>query len=211
MGIEQFQNLVTSIDQLTTVIGTPSDLVIRKQLFELDDHMKSFLATSPFALLGTVGRNGRCDVSPRGDVPFVAKVLDSKTLIIAERYGNRRVDSLRNIVETGRVGLLFLTPGLGETLRINGRACVFQDAEVLAPMTMQGKQPVAGIGVEVEECYFQCAKAIIRSKLWENPGEDSGLKPLDFAEILIHQTKIEGQSVESLREQIAESYRDRLY
>lgn len=211
MGIEHFQNHITSIDQLTTVIGTPSDLVIRKQLSELDDHMKLFLVTSPFALLGTVGRDGRCDVSPRGDVPFVAKVLDSKTLFIAERFGNRRVDSLRNIVETGRVGLLFLTPGQGEMLRINGRACVFQDSEILASMTMQGKQPVAGIGVEVEECYFQCAKAIIRSKLWENPGEDSGLKPLDFAGILIDQTKIEGQSVESLREQIAESYRDRLY
>jgi len=211
VGIEHFQNHITSIDQLTTVIGTPSDLVIRKQLSELDDHMKLFLVTSPFALLGTVGRDGRCDVSPRGDVPFVAKVLDSKTLFIAERFGNRRVDSLRNIVETGRVGLLFLTPGQGEMLRINGRACVFQDSEILASMTMQGKQPVAGIGVEVEECYFQCAKAIIRSKLWENPGEDSGLKPLDFAGILIDQTKIEGQSVESLREQIAESYRDRLY
>jgi PPOX class probable FMN-dependent enzyme len=211
VGIEHFQNLVTSVEQLTTVIGTPSDLVIRKQLSELDDHMKSFLATSPFALLGTVGRDGRCDVSPRGDMPFVAKVLDSRTLIIAERFGNRRVDSLRNIVETGRAGLLFLTPGLGETLRINGRACVFQDVEILKSMTMQGKQPVAGIGVEVEECYFQCAKAVIRSKLWESTGQDASLKPLDFAEILIDQTKIEGQSVEALREQIAASYRDRLY
>ena len=211
MGIERFQKRITSIDQLTSVIGTPSELVIRKQLPELDEHMISFVVNSPFVLVGTVGSDGRCDVSPRGDVPLVAKVLDSKTLMIAERWGNRRVDSLRNIVETGRVGLLFLIPGSGETLRVNGRACVFLDADLLASMSMQGKQPVAGIGVEVEECYFQCAKAIIRSKLWQDPDEQSRLKPIDFAGILIDQTKIEGQTVEALRQQIAESYRDRLY
>ena len=211
MRIQRFQKLVTSADELAALIGSPTELVIKKQLSELDDHMKSFITESPFLLLGTVCSDGRCDVSPRGDTPSAAKVLDSRTLIIAERRGNRRVDSLRNIIETGRAGLLFMIPGLGETLRINGRACVIRDEEVLASMSVQGKQPVVGIGVEVEECYFQCAKALIRSKLWENPVERPDSTSRHFAEILVDQTKIEGQTVESLKQQIEESYKDHLY
>lgn len=163
MSINRFECLVTSTDELASLIGTPSELVIKKQLSELDAHMRTFIAESPFLLLGTVDDQGRCDVSPRGDVPCVAKVLDSKTVVIAERPGNRRADSLQNIMETGRVGLLFMIPGQGETLRVNGRACVFRDDEVLAVMSINGRQPVVGIGVEVEECYLQCAKALIRS------------------------------------------------
>ena len=207
----RFQNLVSSADEVAALIGSPSELVIRKQLSELDDHMKSFLSESPIALLGTVGRNGNCDVSPRGDMPAVAKVLDTKTLVIAERPGNRRADSLQNIIETGRVGLLFMRPGLGETLRVNGRACVFRDEDVLAELSVRGKPPLLGIGVEVDECYFQCAKALIRSRLWERCAEDADVKSLDFAGILVDQTGIENQTVESLKEQIEESYRERLY
>ena len=137
--------------------------------------------------------------------------MDSRTLALPERPGNRRADSLRNIIETGRVGLLFLVPGVGETLRINGRACVMRDEEVLASMSINGKTPVVGIGVSVEECYFQCAKALIRSKLWQYAGEDAGRAEFDFAEVLVKETGMEGQSVEALREQIEASYRDRLF
>ena len=189
MSIERFERLVTSADELATLVGSPSELVIKKQLSGLDDHMRSFIAKSPFLLLGTVGSDGRCDVSPRGDTPSVAKVLDARTLVLAERRGNRRVDSLRNIIETGRAGLLFMIPGLGETLRINGRACVIRDEEVLASMSVQGKQPVVGIGVEVEECYFQCAKALIRSQLWENSAERPDSTSPHFAEILVGEKK----------------------
>ena len=134
MSIERFQRIVTSADELTELLGSPSESGVKKQLSELDDHMKTFIATSPFLLLGTVGSDGRCDVSPRGDLPAVGKVLDSRTLAIPEWKGNRRVDSLRNIIQTGRVGLLFMTPGLGETLRVNGRACVIRDDDVMASM-----------------------------------------------------------------------------
>lgn len=211
MNIEVFRKVVTSTDELATLIGSPSELVIKKQLAEIDDHMRSFISESPFLLLGTVGRDGTCDVSPRGDMPSVAKVLDSRTLVIAERLGNRRADSLRNIIETGQLGLLFVIPGFGESLRINGRACVIRDNDVLASMSVQGKQPIVGIGVRVKECYFQCAKALIRSKLWDSPAERRDPSVSSFAEILVDQTKIEGQTVDSLRKQIEESYTERLY
>jgi len=211
VSIERFQRIVTSADELTELLGSPSESGRKKQLSELDGHMKAFIATSPFLLLGTVGSDGRCDVSPRGDLPNVGKVLDSRTLAIPDWQGNRRVDSLRNIIQTGRIDLLFMTPGLGETLRINGRACVIRDAAVLAPMSKHGKQPPVGIGVEVEECFFQCAKALIRSKLWEWTAEQSDPPSFDFAEILVDQTRIEGLEVEPLREQIEESYKNRLY
>jgi len=211
MSFDRFQKVVRSTDELTKLVGSPSELVIKKQLQELDDHMKSFISNSPFLLLGTVGSEGRCDVSPRGDMPAVAKVLDSRTLAIPEWKGNRRVDSLGNIIQTGRVGLLFQTPGLGETLRVNGRACVFCEDEILGSMSKQGVQPMIGIGVEVEECFFQCAKALIRSKLWEWSSENLKIPAFDFAEVLADQTNIEDQEVESLRQQIEESYKDRLY
>jgi PPOX class probable FMN-dependent enzyme len=211
VSIERFKRIVTSPDELTELLGSPSESGVKKQLSELDDHMRTFIATSPFLLLGTVGSDGRCDVSPRGDMPAVGKVLDSHALVIPEWKGNRRVDSLRNIIQTGRVGLLFMTPGLGETLRVNGRACVIRDDDVLASMSKQGKQPLVGIGVEVEECFFQCAKALIRSRLWEWSAENAEPPPFDFAEILVDQTKIGGLEVEPLREQIEESYKDRLY
>src|SRR5919112_5774872 len=181
--MHHFQKTVTSPEELAGLIGVPSELVVKKQLSELDAHMKSFIAESPFLLLGTVGRDGSCDVSPRGDAPGLATVLDARTLLIPERRGNRRADSLRNIIETGRAALLFLIPGVGETLRVNGRACVIRDDEVLAPLAVEGKPPLVAIAVEVQECFLQCAKAVIRSKLWEgHPGGiKSSLPP--FAEI----------------------------
>lgn len=210
MDIDRFQKIVTSADELTELVGSPSESTVKKELTELDNHMEAFIAVSPFLLLGTVADDGRCDVSPRGDMPTVAHVLDSRTLAIPEWKGNRRADSLKNIIQTGRVGLLFLTPGLGETLRVNGRACVIRDDDVLHSMSKQGKLPQIGIGVEVEECFFQCAKALIRSKLWESAGQ-SDPPPFDFAKVLVEQTKIEGLEIEPLRQQIEESYKDRLY
>lgn len=188
-----------------------NEWVVKKQLSELDGHMQTFIAKSPFLLLGTFGSNGACDVSPRGDAYGLATVLDSRTLVIPDRRGNRRVDSLRNVLETGRVGLLFLIPGMGETLRVNGRACLIQDDDILASMAIKGVPPQVGIAVEVEECFLQCAKAIIRSRLWDNSVGDRGPTLPCFAEILIDQTKIVGETVESLNRQIEDSYKNKLY
>ena len=211
MSLDRFQNLVTSADEITQLLGSPSEIVIKKQLAKLDQYMKSFIAESPFVMLGTVGRDGQCDVSPRGDIPPIARVLDSRTLVIADRRGNRRADSLRNIIETGRVGLLFLVPGMDETLRVNGRACVIRDEDILSSMAVRGRQPVVGIGVEVDECHFQCAKALIRSRLWESHARHPDATARHFAEVLIDQTGMECESAESLAEWIEESYKERLY
>ena len=211
MNTERFRNVVTCTEELTALIGTPSELVIKKQLSALDAHMKAFIAESPFLLLGTVGKEGHCDVSPRGDAPGIATVLDSKTLLIPDRRGNRRADSLRNILETGQIALLFMIPGMGETLRVNGKACVIRDEEMLASLAVDGKKPVVGIAIEVEECFLQCAKALLRSKLWETSIEAHKSSLPCFAEILIDQTKIEGQTVEELDKLIEESYANNLY
>lgn len=206
----KFENLVTSTADLAGLIGVPSEVAVKKQLAALDQHMTQFIAESPFLLIGTVGLDGSCDVSPRGDVPgALTRVLDPKTLVIPERTGNRRADSLRNIIETGRIGLLFLVPGLGETLRVNGRACVLQDKALLASLAAQGKTPLVAIGIEVEECFLQCAKALIRSQLWMGVANKSSLP--SFAQILMDQTHVAGQTVESLHQAIEESYAKRLY
>jgi hypothetical protein len=124
------------------------------------------VALSPFVLVGTSDAGGTCDVSPRGDAPGFVLVLDEETLAIPERPGNRRIDSLLNILETGVVGLLFLVPGFEETLRINGRASVVRNACILKRTEAQGKPPAVAIGLELEECFPHCAKAFKRSGLW---------------------------------------------
>ncbi|MGE3804928.1 MAG: MSMEG_1061 family FMN-dependent PPOX-type flavoprotein [Gemmataceae bacterium] len=206
-----FQQTISNIAELEALVGLPSELVIKKQLPALDEHMQEFVARAPLLFLGTVGKNGLCDVSPRGDLPAAARVLDAGRLVIAERPGNRRADSLRNIIETGRAGLLFLVPGIGETLRVNGRACIVRDEEVLAPMAIKGKQPVLGIGIDVEECYFQCAKALIRSKLWDNANNEACGPHFDLAQVLVDQTQMEGLEVESLKQLIDTAYKESLY
>jgi PPOX class probable FMN-dependent enzyme len=211
MGIPPFNDVVMSAEELARVIGVPSELVLKKQLPALDAHMRRFIAESPFLLLGTVGRDGSCDVSPRGDAPGLVTVLDDRTLLIPERRGNRRADSLRNIIETRRAGLLFLIPGVGETLRVNGRACVIRDEDVLAPLSVEGKRPLVGIVVEVEECFLQCAKAVIRSRLWDARATGRASSLPGLAEMLNDQAKIEGQTVESLSRQIEDSYKNHLY
>jgi hypothetical protein len=211
MSSERFQRRVASVEELTELLGAPSTLAVKKQRLELDKHMQAFIDESPFLLLGTVGRQGACDVSPRGDAPGFVRILDSRTLIIPERRGNRRVDSLRNIVETSRVGLLFLIPGLGETLRINGSACVIRDEEILAPLAVQGQTPLVGVAVSVEECFLQCAKAVLRSKLWEGLANRPQRTRPSFGEILLDQTQIAGETAESLDQLICDSYTNHLY
>lgn len=164
---QAFTDAVETEAELRGLVGEPSELAVRKQLDHIDYHCRSFLALSPFVLVGTFDSDGTCDVSPRGDMPGFVLVLDEKTLAIPERPGNRRLDSLLNILETGSVGLLFLVPGFEETLRINGRASVVRDADVLERPAAQGKRPALAIGVEVEACFLHCAKAFKRSELWD--------------------------------------------
>jgi uncharacterized protein len=152
---------------LRALLGEPSDLVRRKVTDRLNDLTRQFIDLAPFALLATSAPDGTCDVSPRGDPPGFVRVLDERTLLLPERPGNRLADSLRNLVRNPHVGLLFVIPGVGDTLRVNGRATLVTDDELLAPCTVEGKTPKLGILVDVEEVFTHCSKAFLRAQLWD--------------------------------------------
>jgi PPOX class probable FMN-dependent enzyme len=158
---------VDSEAALREVLGTPSDLVVAKVTDRVNQLMRRFIDLSPFVLLATSALDGSCDVSPRGDPSGFVQVLDDRTLLLPERPGNKLADSIRNILENPHAGLLFLVPGVGETLRVNGRARVVDDAELLAPLAVEGKVPALGLLVEVDEVFTHCPKALIRSSLWD--------------------------------------------
>ncbi|MDQ3525790.1 MAG: pyridoxamine 5'-phosphate oxidase family protein, partial [Chloroflexota bacterium] len=128
---------------------------------------RAFIAKAPFLLLSTSGASGRCDVSPRGDGPGFVLAPDERTLVIPDRPGNRRLDSFQNIIENPHAGLIFMVPNVDETLRVNGRAWLSDDPDLLARMPMGGKNPSLGIVIEVEEIYFHCARAFKRARVWE--------------------------------------------
>ena len=137
------------------------DKVIR----HVDPHARAFLARCPFAVVATFGEDG-ADCSPRGDAPGFLRVLDETTLLIPDRPGNRRADTMSNVLARSRVGLLAMIPGMNETLRINGSAWIIDDPALLADSSVRGKAPTFGIWLHVEELYFHCAKALVRSELW---------------------------------------------
>ena len=169
MTVIEQQHAVTSVERLREIISQPKpdSAVIRKQLDTLDAHCRTFIAKAPFLLLSTAGASGRCDVSPRGDGPGFVLVLDDKTLVIPDRPGNRRLDSFQNILENPHAGLIFMVPNVDETLRVNGRAWLSDDPDLLAQMAMGGKTPSLGIVIETQEIYFHCARAFKRARLWE--------------------------------------------
>jgi hypothetical protein len=147
--------------------GEPAERSVRKQTDRIDEHARRFLAESSFCVLATSGADGRCDATPRGDETGFALVLDERTLALPERPGNKRLDSLLNLLENPHAGLLFLVPGVTHTLRVNGTARIVADADFFDRMTVYGKPPVLAIVVTVEEAYFHCSKAFVRSRLWQ--------------------------------------------
>src|ERR1700681_4133973 len=168
--------VVATIEQLEAIYGFPNDASTVKVADRVTPAYRELMDKSPFAALATSGPEG-LDCSPRGDLPGFVRVHDDKTLMMPDRRGNNRVDSLRNIVRDPRVALLFLIPGSGSTLRVNGRAQISADPDLLATVTIDGKAPRTVIVMAVEEIYFQCARAIVRSDLW-NP--DRRVDPTDL-------------------------------
>jgi PPOX class probable FMN-dependent enzyme len=152
--------------QLRDAVGEPSDLVIRKQLDRLEEHTCRFIAAAPMVILATAGADGSCDASPRGDPAGFVRVLGERRLLLPDRKGNRRVDSMRNIAANPNVGLLFIVPGTSETARVNGAATIVDNPELLAPSAVNGVAPKLGILVEVREVFLHCARAFLRAKLW---------------------------------------------
>lgn len=211
MSLQMFSEPVRTVEELEAIVGLPSPLAIKKQLPQLDEHMRRFIAHSTFVIVGTTSADGRCDASPRGDAAGFVHVVDERTLLIPDRPGNKRVDSFRNILETGRVGLLFLVPGSGETLRVNGRAALVRDAAWRERLAAQGKVPQLAIAVEVEECYLQCAKAIIRSKLWEPAARPDPQHLACAAQMLVDQTQMPEFDVDKLQAILDGAYKNNLY
>jgi len=158
---------IATIEQLEAIYGQTNDASTVKVADHVTPSYRVMIETSPFAALATVGPEG-LDCSPRGDLAGFVRIHDHKTLMMPDRRGNNRIDSLRNIVRDPRVALLFLIPGCGNTLRVNGRAYLSADAELLTSFAMEGKAPRSVIVMTVDEIYFQCARAIVRSDLW-NP------------------------------------------
>ena len=153
---------------LREVIGTPTELVLTKIADRLNALTRQFVERSPFVCVATARPDGGLDVSPRGDPPGFVRILGERTLLLPDRPGNRIADTLTNLLEDPRIALLFLIPGIGDTFRVNGRARIVDDAELLAPCAVDGKVPRLGLLVSIEEAYTQCSKALIRSDLW-NP------------------------------------------
>lgn len=211
MTFDHFAEQISTTNALESIIGTPSGLALNKELTALDDHMRRFIAHSPFVVISTVSADGRCDASPRGDPAGAIYVIDDKTLLIADRPGNRRADSLRNILETGNIGLLFLVPGVGETLRVNGKAAIIRDEKWLTTLEANGKRPALAIAVLVEQCFLQCAKALLRSKLWDL-AERPSIKSLPCAaEMLAHHVQMPEYDERNMQSLLDGSYKNNLY
>jgi uncharacterized protein len=157
---------ITDESRLREIIGSPAEIVVSKIADRLNPLTRQFVERSPFVCVATARPDGGLDVTPRGDPAGFVRILDEGTLLLPERPGNRLADTLTNLLDDPRIALLFLIPGVGDTFRVNGTAVIVDDPELLAPSAVEGKAPSLGILVSIEEAYTQCAKALIRSYLW---------------------------------------------
>ena len=203
-------SIIEDIGEIREIYGEPHERAVRKQLPKLEKHSRAFIALSPFLVMATTDPSGRCDASPKGDAPGFVQVLDDETLLIPDRLGNNRIDTIGNILASPGIGLIFFVPGLRETLRVNGKARITTDRAALEACAVNGKAPRSGFLVTAEEVYFHCGKALIRSDLW-NPAKM--LKHADFPSLgIIINEQIGGSlAPEEAARQTAEGYVTRLY
>lgn len=158
---------ITTVEELHDVLGRPLERAVKKDRASLAPEQIAWLQASPFCLMATSGADGTCDVSPKGDPAGFAHVIDPVTLAVPERPGNRRADGYRNMLENPHIGLLFMVPGRGDTLRINGRATILRDAPYVDELIVNGNRPQLVVEVAIEQIFFHCAKAFLRSSLWK--------------------------------------------
>ncbi len=189
--------------------GPPIERARLKTLRKLDKHCRRFVELSPFVCLGTSGADG-ADVTPRGDAPGFVHILDDVTLALPDWPGNNRLDSLRNIVENPKVGLLFLIPGVDESLRINGEARITTEAAILARWQTNGRRPRSALLIHVHEAFLHCGKALIRSKLWHNDYKVDRSALPSYGQMLKDQIEIE-DTAEEIQSSVAQAYREKLY
>jgi len=182
--------MIQTIGQLRGLYAPAKERAVKKQLSALDVHCQRFIELSPFVVISSVGLDQMLDASPRGGAPGFVKSVDAQTLLIPDSPGNNRLDTLENIIHTGKVGLLFLIPGMDETLRVNGTACLSDDAADLALCTTEVRTPKLVIKVSVAQAYLHCAKAFMRSKLWDTQSHiERSLMP-SMGEMINEQAKM---------------------
>jgi PPOX class probable FMN-dependent enzyme len=200
---------ITTVDQLVGLIGVPLPRVadkVRRSLHELD---REWLAASPFCLVATSDDTGACDVSPKGDPPgHLAYVIDDTTIALAERPGNRRADGYKNILSNPHVGLIFLIPGRGDTLRINGRARLISDAPYFDDMIVKGHRPILALVIEIDEVFHHCSKAFLRSQLWL---PETWTDPVPPRPVIAKAFERPEQTLEQLNTYYGEGYANNLY
>lgn len=197
---------VSTREELRSRYKEPMDAAIRKELRILDAHSRNFIARSPFVLIGTSDGEGNADVTPKGDKPGFVKVLDDTTLAIPDRPGNNRLDTLENLLVNPAIGLLFLIPGMNETLRVNGEARTTFDEGLRNEMAVEGKPPISVTVVKASAIYMHCAKAFLRSNLWAPEHWRPRAEMPTFGQILKDQIALEGTAEDSDR-WLDETYR----
>lgn len=180
--------MIGTEEDLRARFGEVHPLAIAKTRPALDKYSRQFIAMSPFVVVSTADATGKADLSPRGDPPGFVHVVDDRTILIPDRPGNNRLDTMANIVANPQVGCLFFIPGFEDTLRLNGRARITDDAGLLGHCTVNGKPPKVGILITVEEVFIHCAKALKRSKLWEQDYRQDRTKLPSIARIILEQT-----------------------
>ncbi|MEW2588834.1 pyridoxamine 5'-phosphate oxidase family protein [Micromonospora aurantiaca] len=200
---------ITSEAELRELIGTPMPRAAAKDRRTLHERDREWLAASPFCLIATAGADGTCDVSPKGDPPGFALVLDDTTIAIPERPGNRRADGYRNILANPHVGLIFLIPGRTDTLRINGRARLISEAPWFADMEVKGHRPVLAVEVAIEQIFYHCAKAFLRSELWQPETWQPDVLPTRAR--LIKEVEAPAESLADLERHYGPAYLETLY
>ena len=191
---------IDSEADLRALVGEPQAIVVSKIVDRLNHATRRFIELSPFVCLATCDADGHCDVSPRGDPPGFVRILDERTLLLPDRPGNRIADSLRNILQNPRVAVLFILPGLGESFRVNGRATLVRDRQLLAASAIESKVPTLGILIDIEECYTQCPKAFIRSQLWDRRIDRSEIPTSGEVLRAIHGEGFDGDAYDRARD-----------
>ena len=202
--------IVSSQEQLTEILGEPSDLVKQKVSSSLDEAMQTFIQRSPLVFYSTVDANGLVDVSPKGDAPGFVHIDKEGNLLIPDRPGNNLAYGYRNILENPSIGLIFVVPNMTETLRIKGKAVISNDPALLDRLAAQGKPALLCTRVEVIECFFHCGKAMIRSKMWK-PERWTQYKDSLLAQGLARKLDTEDLTGDVIQEHLEQSYRERLY
>lgn len=197
--------MIDNVDALRLLYPAAKERAVKKQIDHLDRHCLRFVELSPFVIVASGNEEGHFDASPRGGEPGFVKAPDSGTLLIPDAPGNNRLDTLQNILGTGRIGLLFLIPGVDETLRVNGKARLIDDAAVLLSFRNERRTPKLVIEVKVEHVYLHCAKALMRSKLWDPAGRVERSVLPTMGQMLNDQTGL--QTLPETQEQMVERYR----